>query len=136
MRRALPLATLVLALAAPLASPLASATTVTTHSCALGASAIVSTGSCSVSEYANQGVRVTIVVYDTTRGNVHVDMRDENATVDNIEWECVLTGAAHSCMRVVDTGGPNAGTWTVKGIYAGVDSLGAPATMTVDFLTN
>lgn len=123
---------LLFALMFALMAPLAAATTVTTKSCTLGSSAIVSVGTCRVSNVANAGVRVTIYAYSTTRGDVHVDMTNSNG--GSIEWECILDGSGHPCYFILDTGGPNAGVWTVTGVYAGFDRFGAPATMSVDFL--
>jgi hypothetical protein len=131
VRAALVLSTLLLVSVAPLAS----ATTTTTKQCTLGRDALVSVGTCAVSGYADAGIRVTIVAYDTTIGDVHVDLSNAAATPDSIEFECPLVGTSHSCVREIDTGGPDAGTWTVTGVYAGTDPLGAPAWMSVDFLT-
>jgi hypothetical protein len=65
---------------------------------------------------------------------VHVDVA--NGVGDRIEWECALRGTSHACLRVVDTGGANAGVWIVRGVYAGASpAFRAEATMTVDFLT-
>ena len=131
MRALLVLGTLLFAAAAPLAS----ATTVTTKSCTLGTSAIVSVGTCSVSGFANSGIHVKVSVDSATTGDVHVDMSNAYAFPDNIEWECALVGFSHSCTRVIDTGGQSAGTWIVSGYYSGADPSGAPVTMSVDFLT-
>lgn len=130
MRVLLPLATLTMLLAAPLAS----ATTTTTKSCALAPDAFVSVGTCAVSNYADAGLSVLITAWSDTRGTAFVDMA--NSAGGHITWSCTLDGTAHPCQRVIDTGGPNAGTWTVTGRYVGENPyFTAGATMKVNFLT-
>jgi len=124
----------VVALAFVVLPQVASATTMTTKMCVLAPDALVSIGKCSVSNFANAGLRVTISADIYAHGDVHVDMA--NANGGNIEFECVLDGTDHVCVRLVDTGGPNAGIWTVTGILANTDThYVAGANMTVDFLT-
>ncbi|MFA5860236.1 MAG: hypothetical protein WDA16_00935 [Candidatus Thermoplasmatota archaeon] len=125
---------IVAAFVAVLVAPLASATTTTTRSCTLAPDAALSVGTCAVSGYANAGLSVLVTAWSDTRGEAFIDMA--NSAGGHITWSCALDGTAHPCQRVIDTGGPNAGIWTVTGRYAGASSFfTAGATMKVNFLT-
>ena len=87
------------------------------------------------SAFASAGLRVTVYADANATGDVHVDLA--NSAGGRVEFECAIDGASRPCLRIVDTGGPNAGTWTVTGVLANADRHGfAGATMSVDFLTS